>query len=76
MSALPPKADEAQTCWHVRFVPKADIRIAAKQHLYSITSSVRAGSLEIDDQFEFGWFLYPVPQGSLPARLRGCDRPS
>src|SRR5262249_44825457 len=25
MSALPLKADKAQTCWHVRFVPKADI---------------------------------------------------
>jgi hypothetical protein len=35
-------------------VPKADKCTAAKQHLYSITSSVR--SLEIDDQFEFGWF--------------------
>src|SRR5262249_61602971 len=29
MSALPPKADKAQTCWLVRFVPKGDIRIAA-----------------------------------------------
>jgi|SRR5262249_31404493 len=28
MSALPPKADKEQTCWHVRFVPKADIRFA------------------------------------------------
>ena len=25
MSALPPKADMAQSDWHVRFVPKADI---------------------------------------------------
>ena len=24
MSALPPKADKERTCWHVRFVPKAD----------------------------------------------------
>src|SRR5262245_39155843 len=31
MSALPPKADIEQTCWYVRFVPKADIRIAAKK---------------------------------------------
>jgi hypothetical protein len=28
-SALPPKADNEQTWRHVRFVPKADIRIAA-----------------------------------------------
>jgi len=26
MSALPPKADIAESEWHVRFVPKADIR--------------------------------------------------
>jgi hypothetical protein len=26
LSALPPKADIAQTCWHVRFVPEADKR--------------------------------------------------
>jgi hypothetical protein len=25
MSALPPKADIAESNWHVRFVPKADI---------------------------------------------------
>jgi hypothetical protein len=25
MSALPPKADIAESDWHVRFVPKADI---------------------------------------------------
>jgi hypothetical protein len=25
MSALPPKADIAESHWHVRFVPKADI---------------------------------------------------
>jgi len=30
MSALPPKADIAESDWHVRFVPKADICIAAK----------------------------------------------
>src|SRR5262245_8573043 len=29
MSALPLKADKAQTGWHVRFVPKADICSAA-----------------------------------------------
>jgi len=27
MSALPPKADIAESDWHVRFVPKADIGI-------------------------------------------------
>jgi hypothetical protein len=34
MSALPPKADIAERDWHVRFVPKVDIRLG-----YSITSS-------------------------------------
>ena len=29
MSALPPKADIAESDWHVRFVPKADICSAA-----------------------------------------------
>jgi len=29
MSALPPKADIDRHDWHVRFVPKADFRIAA-----------------------------------------------
>ena len=29
MSALPPKADIERHDWHVRFVPKANIRIAA-----------------------------------------------
>src|SRR5262245_30151903 len=31
MSALPLKADKPQTCWHVRFVPGADICNAAKR---------------------------------------------
>src|SRR5262249_15864726 len=30
MSALPPKADKAPTCWHVRIVPLADSCTAAK----------------------------------------------
>jgi len=30
MSALPPKADIGTQSWNVRFVPKADICIAAK----------------------------------------------
>jgi hypothetical protein len=30
MSALPPKADIAESDWHVRFVPKADICSAAR----------------------------------------------
>jgi hypothetical protein len=29
MSALPPKADIAECEWHIRFVPKADIRRAS-----------------------------------------------
>src|SRR5215471_6358285 len=43
-SALPPKADKEQTYRNVCFVPKADSRTAAKQHLYSITASPRASS--------------------------------
>jgi hypothetical protein len=34
MSALPPKADNEQTWRHVRFVPKADKRTAAKKPLF------------------------------------------
>jgi len=34
MSALPLKADKARTCWHVRFVPIADKRTAAKKLLF------------------------------------------
>jgi hypothetical protein len=41
LSALPPKADKQGKGRLVRFVPKADICAAAKQHLYSITSSAR-----------------------------------
>jgi hypothetical protein len=44
MSALPLKADIERHNWHVRFVPKADIRIAAKKRRYSITSSAVARS--------------------------------
>jgi hypothetical protein len=39
MSALPPKADIAESDCHVRFVPKADSRTAAKNSVYSITLS-------------------------------------
>jgi hypothetical protein len=42
MSALPPIADKAQTCWHVRFVPKAAVSGCNKLHRYSITSSAMA----------------------------------
>src|SRR6516165_9467989 len=39
MSALPPKADIAECCRHVRFVPKADKVHRSKKRCYSITSS-------------------------------------
>jgi hypothetical protein len=39
MSALPPKADIAESDWHVRFVPKADILHCGKERRFSITSS-------------------------------------
>src|SRR5262245_54371681 len=65
MSALPPKADKQQTFRFVRFVPKADIRIAAlaplldhlvgarDQHRRYIDAK-RLGCLEVDHQLEFG----------------------
>ena len=34
MSALPPKADIAESDWHVRFVPEADSCTAAKRSLF------------------------------------------
>jgi hypothetical protein len=45
LSALPLKADKAQTCWHVRLVPKTDSCGAANSNLYSITSLASASSL-------------------------------
>src|SRR6516225_2085948 len=39
MSALPAKADIAESDRHVRFVPKADILHCGRDWLYSITSS-------------------------------------
>ena len=44
MSALPPIADIAESHWHVRFVPEADVSNCSKAAPYSITSSVRASS--------------------------------
>jgi len=60
MSALPPKADIAERCLNVRFVPKAGILRCGKACCYSITSSARVRSaggivsrahwcLEVDD---------------------------
>jgi hypothetical protein len=45
MSALPPKADIADSDWHVRFVPKADKVHCIKIVCYSITSSAVASSV-------------------------------
>jgi len=39
MSAIAPKADIAERCCHVRFVPKADILRCGRDWRYSITSS-------------------------------------
>ena len=44
MSALPPKADIERHDQHVRFVPKADLRICSKS-AYSITSSAATSNL-------------------------------
>jgi len=45
MSALPPKADIAESDWHVRFVPKADILRRSKERRYSVTSSAVASNV-------------------------------
>src|SRR2546421_1311353 len=42
MSALPLKADKAQTCRYVCFVPKAAVSNRSNAGPYSITSSARA----------------------------------
>jgi len=69
MSALPLKADKAQTCWHVCLVPKADICSAAKKaplldHLIGGGEQRRRhleaeclGGREIDHQLELDWGL-------------------
>ena len=49
MSALPPKADIAESCCHVRFVPKADI-LHCGRDCYSITSSARCWRLNGTDR--------------------------
>src|SRR5262249_9374266 len=65
MSALPLKADKARTCWHVRFVPKADLCTAAKatlfdhligdrEHARRDGEAERLGSFQVDDQLELG----------------------
>ena len=65
MSALPLKADKAQTCCHVRLVPKADERAAAKAPLFDHLvgagderrwdfEAERPRSLEVDGQVELG----------------------
>jgi hypothetical protein len=46
MSALPPKADIAESDWHVRFVPKADIPSRADR-LDSLARSVALRSAPI-----------------------------
>jgi hypothetical protein len=69
MSALPPKADKERTCRDVRFVPKADIRIAAKNlGIRSLGRRVaedlgaRSGeclrSLKVDHQVSLIWCLH------------------
>src|SRR5262245_25360883 len=64
-TALPPKADIAERNHHVRFVPKGDIRSAAKSRLFNHLVGAREQrrrhvdakhlrSLEIDHQLELG----------------------
>jgi hypothetical protein len=64
MSALPPRADIKSDGGHVRFVPKADIRAAAKsnairsprrrgrEHDWDCETE-RLGGLHFDDEFDF-----------------------
>src|SRR5262245_34428675 len=51
MSALPLKADKAQTCWHVCFVPEADSCTAAND--VQVSTSLfghRGGAIEQRDR--------------------------
>src|SRR5262249_47933330 len=57
MSALPPKADIERHDWHVRLVPKADIRIAASLFDHS---SARPRARRRDG-------TAPPPRGPTPA---------
>jgi hypothetical protein len=63
MSALPPKADIAESDWHLRFVPKADSCSAAKSVLFDHVigfgeqcrwhrQSERLGCLQIISEFK------------------------
>src|SRR5262249_57193222 len=74
MSALPPKADKAQTCWLVRFVPKGDIRIAANlfDHLVGAyqkrlrnREAERSRGLEVEHDFPLGGSLHRKINGLL-----------
>jgi len=62
MSASPLKADKAQTCWHVRFVPKADkahrtlwrsgaltVRSACTKVYQMLAATMQAGAAEAAD---------------------------
>jgi hypothetical protein len=57
MSALPPKADIAERCLDVRFVPKADMRDLFNHHVSASNergrhvNAKRLGSFKIDHQF-------------------------
>src|SRR5262249_125076 len=44
MSALPPKADIAESDWHVRFVPKADITVAEPCRRISVPHAGRTSA--------------------------------
>src|SRR5215510_6546397 len=65
MSALPPKADKQQRCRHVRFVPLADERTAAKRNRHSVSSS----RLTTTDEGRGGCPLLPCRCGSASVLL-------
>jgi len=72
MSALPPKADIERHAWHVRFVPKADIRTA---NSFAIRSPRRrAAETRAESSIRWPW-RYRLCRTNVPSIIsRTCLR--